>query len=172
MPVYTTTTSGQIINNSVVTVGPGHLSNQSLNRNLAGATFSDLSRMDRVVNQRYKVTGYWDTPDAKIAFSGDSVNPGAANTAAVITYGQQYGQYHVLGGVAWSYTDTLSNGRLTIQDGSGNYIFDQYITTCGPGFFPFKPLLRGTEDTTMIITLAAGGAGCTGTLNTTMHWVE
>src|SRR6267378_1501903 len=38
----------------------------------------------------------------------------------------------------WSYSGTPTGGRLTLSDGTGNFL-DWDITAAGPGFFDFDP---------------------------------
>jgi hypothetical protein len=97
----------------------------------------------------------------------DDTDAPAANTAAVITLAAQAGLSNVIGEVYWSYDDTPTGGELTIEDGAGTTVFQQHITNGGPGFFQFLYPKRGTANTAMIVTLAAGGAGISGTLNIT-----
>ena len=81
------------------------------------------------------------------------------------------GVSNVLALVAWSYDNTPTAGSLTIEDGSGTTVFKVDITAAGPGFIPFDPPLKGTANTALIATLAAGGAGVSGIVN--LHtWTE
>jgi len=100
--------------------------------------------------------------------------PGSANTAAVITFSASAGNKHVITGVAWSYSGsgTLSGGELTIEDGSSNIVFDVDVTDKGPGFILFPRPKRGSTNTDLIITLAAGGTDVTGKINVLNHWTE
>ena len=45
------------------------------------------------------------------------------------------------------------------------------ITAAGAGYVPFTPPKKGTANTALTITLAAGGAGVSGKVNAT-QWVE
>jgi hypothetical protein len=81
------------------------------------------------------------------------------------------GVSNVLAMAAWSYDDDPTGGSLTIEDGSGTTVFKVDITSKGPGFIPFTPPLKGTANTALIATLAAGGAGISGIVS--LHtWTE
>src|SRR5262249_33890385 len=82
------------------------------------------------------------------------------------------GVQHCLSGVAWSYSGTPTNGNLKIEDGSGNTVFSMDITAAGAGFLPFVPPKKGTANTALILTLAAGGVGITGKLSAWSHWTD
>lgn len=103
--------------------------------------------------------------------AGDVATPGS-NAAAVVTYAAVADSYHVVSGLAWSYSNTPTGGNLKIEDGSGTTVFSVDITTGGAGFLPFSPYKRGTTNTAMIVTLAAGGSGITGKLSVVNHWSE
>jgi hypothetical protein len=96
----------------------------------------------------------------------------AANTAAIVTKAAAgAGITHVLALVAWSYDADPTAGSLTIEDGAGTTVFKVDITAGGPGFFAFSPPLKGTANTALVATLAAGGAGVSGIVN--LHtWTE
>ena len=112
------------------------------------------------------------TAETPVAAAAADINVPSSNTAAVVTYAADTTHKHTISGVAWSYNATPTAGRLTIQDGSGNTVFDIDITNAGPGFMPFqKPKQGAAINTAMIITLAAGGAGVTGKVNVLGHWV-
>ena len=98
------------------------------------------------------------------------VNAPAANTSAVVTYAAVAGVSHVVSSVVWSYNAAPTGGNLKIEDGAGNTIFTTDITSQGPGFIQFTPAKRGTVNTALIVTLAAGGAAVTGKLSVVGHW--
>lgn len=89
----------------------------------------------------------------------------SANTDAVVTYAAVSGKAHGIQKIWYSYDSTPTNGRIYVEDGSGTVVFDQDIATSGPGFVDFGEDVAGTDNTALIITLAAGGAGVTGKLN-------
>jgi hypothetical protein len=103
--------------------------------------------------------------------TSDTAAP-AANTAASLTYAAAgAGINHLIAGVYWSYSGgTPTGGNLQISDGS-NVIFNMDITAAGPGYVPFDPPKKGTANTSLTITLAAGGASVSGKVNAT-HWTE
>jgi hypothetical protein len=104
-------------------------------------------------------------------FSTADVNAPAANTAAVVTYTAVTDRRHTVANVAWSYDGTPTGGRLTIEDGSGNTVFQIDITTAGPGVVYFTPPKIGSLNTTMVVTLAAPGGSVSGKLSVS-HWKE
>jgi hypothetical protein len=109
--------------------------------------------------------------ETPVAGSTGDVNAPAGNTAAVITYAAAgAGKVNCLGGVYWSYNATPTNGNLQIADGA-NVIVNIDITAAGAGFLPFTPPKKGSVNTALTITLAAGGAGVSGKINAT-QWVE
>lgn len=105
------------------------------------------------------------------AFSTDEVNVPAANTAAVLTFtAAGENMANVLSGLAYSYSAAPTGGRLTIADGSET-VLDLDITAAGENTIEFKPPRKGRANRAMTVTLAAGGAGITGKLNTLGHWI-
>lgn len=107
------------------------------------------------------------------AASTADVHAPASATAAVVTYAAAgAGVSHVIGGVAWSYNATPTAGNLKVEDGSGTTVFTVDITAAGPGFFLFPRPKKGTANTAMIVTLAAGGSGVSGKVSVTSHWTE
>jgi hypothetical protein len=79
---------------------------------------------------------------------------------------------HCLAGVAWSFSATpAAAAALQVKDGN-NVLFNIDITAAGPGFIPFTPPKRGSANTVMTITLAAGGSGVVGKVNGVGHWTE
>jgi hypothetical protein len=111
--------------------------------------------------------------ETPIAASTSDVNAPAANTAAVISYAAAgAGVTHCLSGIAWSYSGDPSNGNLLIEDGSGNTVFSMDITKGGAGVLYFTPPKKGTANTLLKITLAAGGNGISGKVSALAHWTE
>jgi hypothetical protein len=105
------------------------------------------------------------------ASTGDIHAP-EANTAAVVTYNAVAGRQHVISGVAWSYDTDPTGGNLQVEDGAGSTVFSVDITSKGPGFIPFPDGKRGSVNTAMVVTLAAGGAGVTGKVSVLGHGLE
>lgn len=62
-------------------------------------------------------------------------------------------------------------GGVTIQDGSGNVIFDVPILTSGVTVIPFHVPSRGSPNAAMIVTLTAPGSTIRGYLDCA-HWSE
>lgn len=107
------------------------------------------------------------------AAASTNVHVPSSNTAAVITYAAAgAGVSHVISGIAWSYSAAPTAGNLKVEDGSGTTVFSIDITAAGPGFIPFAAPLKGTANTAMIITLAAGGSGVSGKVNSLGKWTE
>lgn len=95
----------------------------------------------------------------------------AANTAAVVTYPAVVNGYNIISGVAWSYSDDPTGGRLTISDGT-NVILDIDITSSGPGFINFPIGKRSSRGAAMVIRLYAGGAGVSGKISILNQWTD
>ena len=105
--------------------------------------------------------------------SVNDVSAPASNTAAVVTYNAAGANIsHLIGGIAWSYNAAPTGGNLKVEDGSGTTVFSMDITAAGAGFIPFTPPKKGSTNTAMIITLAAGGASVTGKVSIHNHWAE
>ena len=89
----------------------------------------------------------------------------AVNTAAVLTLvAGGAGVAHVIASIDWSYNDDPTGGSLIITDG-GVAEWTVAVTNGGPGFFSWEPPRSFSLNSQVIVTLAAGGAGVTGTLN-------
>lgn len=99
------------------------------------------------------------------AFSTANLHAPAANTAAIVTYAAISGQYHSLEQITCGYSATPTGGNLKIEDGSGTVVFSCDISAAGPTVFSFPRGIRGSANTALIITLAAGGSGITGKVN-------
>lgn len=95
-----------------------------------------------------------------------NVSAPAANTAAAVTCAAVSGRRQHLALVAWSYSAAPTGGRLTLADGADT-VLDLAITAAGPGnLFGSSLALRGEVGNALVATLAAGGAGVSGKLNT------
>jgi len=93
------------------------------------------------------------------------------NVDMVVTYAAAGDSLsHVITGVAWSYSDTPTAGRLTIEDGEANIVFDIDITLDGAGAVVFPEPKMGSVNTDMIVRLYAGGDAVAGKLNVLNHW--
>ncbi len=89
--------------------------------------------------------------------------PGTANTAAVITVAAPgAGQRLQVNQIEFSYNAAPTNGTLTIQQGATT-IKTLFITAAGAG--PVITGIRLVANTALTITLSAGGAGVTGSVN-------
>lgn len=100
------------------------------------------------------------------------VHEPAANTAAVVTLAAAgAGVANVIGLVGCSYDVLPAAGSVTIEDGLGTTVFKLDIAESGAGGIEFSPGLRGSANTALIVTLAAGGAGVSGIVS--LHaWTE
>ncbi len=97
--------------------------------------------------------------------SDGTSNVPAVNTAAVITYAAVPGQRHRLTMLAFSYAPAPAGGRITVTDG-GTTILDLDVTGATDREISLPPGgLRGTVNTAMTATLAAGGAAVQGKLS-------
>ena len=107
------------------------------------------------------------------AAAAANVHAPASNTAAVVTYAAAGASVsNVIGGVAWSYNAAPTAGNLKVEDGSGTTVFTIDITAAGPGFMLFMRPMKGTANTALIVTLAAGGSGVSGKVSVLSKWTE
>ena len=92
--------------------------------------------------------------------------PGA-NLPAVITLTAAASVWHVVDRVTGGYTDVPTGGSLTIAATVQGTAVSQVIPiTNGGGFvLHFDPPIQGDQNTEIVITLAAGGAGISGKVN-------
>ena len=105
-----------------------------------------------------------DTPLGKDALTAHVHQP-AANTAAVVTLAAPgAGVRNVLGMILFGYDGDPTGGSITVEDGVGNTVAYAPVTAGGPGPINFTPPLKGDDNGAVIITLAAGGAGVTGSV--------
>jgi hypothetical protein len=103
--------------------------------------------------------------------SADVSVPAAGNQAQVSYSAAGFGMSHVISGIAWSYSAAPTGGRL--QVGDNNYtVLDIDITASGAGSIIFSRPMRGTPNTALIVTLAAGGGAVSGKLCILGHWIE
>ncbi|MDD5059444.1 MAG: hypothetical protein PHQ60_16425 [Sideroxydans sp.] len=117
------------------------------------------------------VDGVVTAHDTPRGFSSGLTHTPAADTAAVVTLpAAGEGLSHVIRGVAWGYSEAPTGGSLTIEDGAGTTVFHVPITAAGPGFIPVFG--KGSANTALVITLAAGGGTCEGSVNILEHWTE
>jgi hypothetical protein len=123
----------------------------------------DIGSLDnRFFESRHSVAS---DDDVAIADSG--------NKAAVITYpAAGVGRRHVIGGLYWSYIGTNPVGQVKLEDGAGNIVFTTGIVGAGNDSVIFSDGKRGSENTAMIATLTAGGAGVSGIISVTEHVIE
>jgi hypothetical protein len=117
-----------------------------------------------------EVDGEWIP--ATIDSSTDDAAAPAAGAPAVITYAADPNQRHVISGVAWSYSAAPAGGNLKLEDGAGHTVFSIDVTAAGFDTLEFEPFKRGSQNTAMTLTLAAGGAGVSGKVSVLSHWKE
>lgn len=113
---------------------------------------------------------YYCVDPAYLGTTADVVTSGS-NADATITYSADPYGYHTISGIAYSYSGTVTTGRITVENGSGTIVFDETIPAAGSGFFDFKDGLAGSPNTAMIIKIFAGGSGVVGKLNVIEHRV-
>jgi hypothetical protein len=100
-----------------------------------------------------------------IAGSANYVHTPAADTAAVVTLAAAgAGICNIVHQIVWSYSEMPTSGNLKVKDGATT-IFSVDVTVGGPGPIRFEPGIKGTVNTAMTITLAAGGGTCVGKVN-------
>lgn len=95
----------------------------------------------------------------------------AANTIASISLVGAAGVRHCITGLAWSYSGAPTNGNLKIEAGATTY-FSIDIVAAGPGIITFPVAKKFADNTSVVISLAAGGAGITGKVNILNRWYE
>lgn len=94
-----------------------------------------------------------------------------ANTAAIVTLAAAgEGVSNVIRGIAWGYSETPTAGSLKVEDGEGTTVFYLPITGAGAGFVPLYG--KGSANTALVVTLAAGGGTCVGSVNVLEAWTE
>lgn len=106
-------------------------------------------------------------PVRTVAQTASAANTATATNASVsVTYSAAgAGLCHAIDGVVASLSiDPAAAVSLTVQDGS-NTVFQTHLTRSGPA--PINYPLRGTANTSMTITLAAGGSNVIGCVNVT-----
>lgn len=90
----------------------------------------------------------------------------AANTAVVATFAAVAGQTHRLTLLVVSYSAAPTGGRVTVADG-GTTVLDVDVTGAGVLVVPLPSGgVKGSVNTAMTVTLAAGGVAVVGKLNT------
>lgn len=88
----------------------------------------------------------------------------SSDTAAVATKAAGPGQFWVVDWVTWSYIGgDPTGGKVTIAI-NGTTVWEQDISSKGPGHFDFSkaPVYTGVKNQALTVTLAAGGSGVTG----------
>lgn len=96
----------------------------------------------------------------------------AANVAVVQTIAAVAGQQHRLSALSVSFTGATGTAELKVENGVGTTVFSvDLVLTAGATYdvtFP-EGGLAGSINTAMIVTLAAGGAGAIGKVNTSAN---
>jgi hypothetical protein len=126
------------------------------------------------VQQKYQDTGDGHAlvvSSTARAMGTSKTHAPAADTAAVVTLAAAgEGVSHVITGIYFGYDDTPTGGSLTVTDG-GSTVFQIPVTAAGAGFIPFDPPLKGTANSEVVVTLAAGGGSVSGAVNVNC-WTE
>jgi len=99
----------------------------------------------------------------------------AANTAAVATISAATGKRPVLNWVLFSYDNIPTGGGLTIAYTKGGVAttIEIDVTAAGPYHIPFpddSPIV-GDIGTEIVVTVLAGGAGCSGKVNANSWYI-
>lgn len=91
----------------------------------------------------------------------------AANTAAVITLAATENWRHVIDNVFGGYSSVATDGKLTIDITVDGTAVSMVTPLYGmrPLTLNFSKPLQADENTAVVITLAAGGAGIVGAIN-------
>lgn len=92
----------------------------------------------------------------------------ADNTAAVVTIAAVANSQHYLDYIAFYYDDPPTADDMIVEDGGGTTVFSEPGVQ-GPIRLLFGAGLQMTENTALVVTLAAGGAGIAGILNIGHH---
>lgn len=117
------------------------------------------------------VDGTVEANDTPRAFATGKTHTPAADTAAVVTLAAAGASVsNVIRGIAWGYSEAPTGGSLKIEDGAGTTVFYLPITAAGPGFIPVFG--KGSANTALVVTLAAGGGTCVGSVNVLEAWTE
>lgn len=129
------------------------------------ATPDTVEDGDAVVPQADREGHLRNASLARMASTANTHTPGADTDAVVTRAAAGAGVWWEWGGVYWGYSEDPTGGSLVIEDGAGNTVVEVPITKGGPGFLPFTPPMRGTANRALVVTLAAGGGTCVGSVN-------
>jgi hypothetical protein len=130
----------------------------------------NTNKVGTSLDQRYLAWDYREVLNLPVS-SGDYAT--GTNTAAVITLSAAgAGRNHTLTGMSYGYSSAPTSGSIKIEDGSGNVVFRAPVTLAGQQTINFFPPKIGSQNTPMIITLAAGGSGVVGDINILGRRVE
>lgn len=104
---------------------------------------------------------------AEVAIPFDSANNSSAatNTAAVVTIPADLNVGNIITQILFSYSGLPTSGTVDIKEESTIIWGRHHITAAGVQQIDFHPPLLGTTNKALTITLAAGGAGISGTLS-------
>lgn len=139
----------------------------SLARQLSTLDFTELVSN---LSEKFKNFLYYQESGPVFWSAVDTHSP-ASNTDAVVTYTADAYSAHVIRSIAYEYDASPTGGLLTVEDGAGNVVFTKNIAAAGAGYVEFYDGLKGTVNEDMIITLAAGGSGVSGTISVIGHQV-
>lgn len=87
---------------------------------------------------------------------------GAAGAAATLTLAADSARPWIIGQLAWSYDAAPTGGQIAIHDGAGTVVWRQDITAGGPDGWTFDPPLVFSQNTAVLIGLAAPGGSIIG----------
>lgn len=92
----------------------------------------------------------------------------SSNTEALITIAAgNTNTAHEIEFISWSFdADPAAAAALTVESPSGTVLQKWLVTKGGPGFIPFSgSSIRGAVGSAMLVRLATGGSGVSGTVN-------
>ena len=105
--------------------------------------------------------------------SSDHSSTGAGGAEVILTFAAVAEATHVIGGIAWSYSDTPSGGGLEIYCSDTSEVhFSVNVTAGGPGHLRFDRPLRFPRNAPVNIKLEAPGGAVVGKVNCTSHWYD
>lgn len=123
-----------------------------------------MSAAQQVYYRGASGTPIW--PLSLLKFDPNMLAKPSSNTDAVVTVDADSKVKNVLLAIYASYSANPAAGSLVkVEDGSGNIVFEQYISVANPPPIIFDPpLANAVANTLLKITLTAGGSGISGAL--------
>ena len=103
-------------------------------------------------------------PPSLCNFVASNFAQGTGGAAAAVTADADSARPNIIRQIQCSYSATPAGGGVTIEDGSGNIVWEMLIATAGEHSFDFPNPKAGTANTAMIVTLLAPGGSITGSI--------